>query len=375
MQSNKVILEKEEHIIIYKIVQHYELISRRYLISLARKIFWEFYGTGTDDKPSPDTIANRIREITGCKKIRSIDKIEGSKEEEKERKDTRVKKLLPVLVQNPQGYYSLSPTTIVKVKNEKLAKWVEDYLNVKIKDNNVGNFIRFNHTKRLKEEIISPWIKLLEDDFKWYEEYMNEFKREIKSKPLYVDLKNHIPVKWRNAYNPISIEERIEKNFTEYRKLHKSLLKEIVMGVKRLVSNEEIEFYIDGLSRAIKDHLISERGEISGFIQVTPVYSKGERRYQIEYFVERPVYVIGYSKIGDNKNEILKILNPIFNNSTINDIVEKHMGKLKSLKKQMYEGRKKLLEILKELERYEILPGVCKYMIGGELNYPDYITK
>ncbi len=67
----------------------------------------------------------------------------------------------------------------------------------------------------MKERIIRPWIE---------SKSLELIPSEIKSDPLYKDLKNHIP---SNLENPISIAENIEKDEKRLRKLDEEVVKKL----------------------------------------------------------------------------------------------------------------------------------------------------
>jgi len=99
--------------------------------------------------------------------------------------------------------------------------------------------IQREHTEKLKERIIRPWIVLLRegsakevtkvtiaDKEKYKPRTMNEIKRD----PLFKDLSNHIP---SNLENPVLVLEELEKEEdrkNEYEKSLKKELEEIIKG-------------------------------------------------------------------------------------------------------------------------------------------------
>ncbi len=65
-----------------------------------------------------------------------------------------------------------------------------------------------------------------------------------------------------------------------------------------------------------------------------------------------------------NKEDVARTIYEIFSDDRVKKFVKENEKSLKTILNEIRENRKKLLKILKELEAYEILPGICKYLTG-----------
>lgn len=65
-----------------------------------------------------------------------------------------------------------------------------------------------------------------------------------------------------------------------------------------------------------------------------------------------------------NKEDVARTIYEIFSDDRVKKFVKENEKSLKTILNEIRENREKLLKILKELEAYEILPGICKYLTG-----------
>ena len=63
---------------------------------------------------------------------------------------------------------------------------------------------------------------------------------------------------------------------------------------------------------------------------------------------------------------MLLFLTASVNDKQLVDFIKSGVKELKKLEDCINSKKKELIETLKELEAYEILPGVCKYLTGDE---------
>ncbi len=133
--SVDVSLEKAGHIVVYKIVEHYGEIKREEIIKLARTIYLELL----DMVVSEDAIVNWIREIS-CSN------------------DKRSK--YGVIYSRAKGFYKVKEGVRVIPENKNIWDKVDIYLKTNV-ILDIPYERRVEHTKRIKQEILEPWIKLL----------------------------------------------------------------------------------------------------------------------------------------------------------------------------------------------------------------------
>ena len=223
------------------------------------------------------------------------------------------------------------------------------------------------HTNDLKKKIIKPLIEVFEksENFRFRLE-------KIKSDPLYEDLGNHIP---SELEDPRAIIDRIEKRKEEFKKLREKLTKELegildeIFRERKLKIQKEdgIGWSPSDLANAIADSIITYGDyrhlnfkEIFKGIKIWKVV-KNEKKLKEFGFGRIIARVEEADKLS--KEDVAKVIYEILSDERIKKLLGE--ANLKDICDEIYENKRKLLNILRDLEDYEILPGVCKYLKPG----------
>lgn len=235
------------------------------------------------------------------------------------------------------------------------------------------NELRVKHTERIKERIIKPWAEILErksiDERKYYRSFS-----EIKSDPLYKDLRNHIP---SDLEDPVTIAENIEEKGEKFEKLKKeateqleNILAEIFKekGLK-IRDKNDIGWSAEALVGAMVDTIVygsfdrySDFKEILKRINANTVRRSGRL---LKEFTFGAGWIIVCEKEEEelDKEEVAITIYEIFSDERIKNFAKEYKD-LGTIFVEIGREKERLLGILKELEAYEILPGVCKYLQG-----------
>jgi len=223
------------------------------------------------------------------------------------------------------------------------------------------------HTNVLKKKIIKPLIEVFEKSEN------SRFRLErIKSDPLYEDLGNHIP---SELEDPRAIINHIEKREGEFKKLREKLTKELegilneIFRERKLKIQKEdgIGWSPSDLANAIADSIITYGDyrhlnfkEIFKGIKIWKVV-KNEKKLKEFGFGRIIARVEEADKLS--KEDVAKVIYEILSDERIKKLLGE--ANLKDIYDEIYENKRKLLNILRDLEDYEILPGVCKYLKPG----------
>ena len=213
-------------------------------------------------------------------------------------------------------------------------------------------------------------IKPLIEEFEKPENFRFRLEK-IKSDPLYEDLGNHIP---SGLEDPRAIIDRIEKRKEEFKKLREKLTKELedilneIFRERKLKIRKEdsIGWSPSALANAIADSITYgdyrylNFKEIFEGIKMEEVVEDGKKIK--EFGLGR---IIARVEEADklSKEDVAKEIYEILSDKRIKKLLE--MKVLKDIYDEIHENERKLLKILKELEAYEVLPGVCKYLKPG----------
>jgi len=222
------------------------------------------------------------------------------------------------------------------------------------------------HTNDLKKKIIKPLI----EEFEEFENSRFRLER-IKSDPLYEDLGNHIP---SGLEDPRAIINHIEKREEESEKLRKKLTKELedildeIFRERKLKIRKEdgIGWSPSALANVIADSITYgdyrylNFKEIFEGIKIWKVV-KNEKKLKEFGFGRIIARVEEADKLS--KEDVAKVIYEILSDERIKKLLEE--ANLKDIYDEIYENERKLLDILRDLEDYEILPGVCKYLKPG----------
>ena len=223
------------------------------------------------------------------------------------------------------------------------------------------------HTNDLKKKIIKPLIEVFEKSEN------SRFRLErIKSDPLYEDLGNHIP---SELEDPRAIINHIEKREGEFKKLREKLTKELEGILDEIFRERKLKIQKkDGigwspsaLANAIADSIITYGDyrhlnfkEIFKGIKIWKVV-KNEKKLKEFGFGRIIARVEEADKLS--KEDVAKVIYEILSDERIKKLLGE--ANLKDIYDEIYENKRKLLNILRDLEDYEILPGVCKYLKPG----------
>ena len=223
------------------------------------------------------------------------------------------------------------------------------------------------HTNVLKKKIIKPLI----EEFEEFENFRFRLEK-IKSDPLYEDLGNHIP---SELEDPRAIIDHIEKREEESEKLRKKLTKELedilneIFRERKLKIRKEdgIGWSPSALANVIADSITYgdyrylNFKEIFEGIKMEEVIEDGKKIK--EFGLGR---IIARVEEADklSKEDVAKEIYEILSDKRIKKLLEE-MKVLKDIYDEIHENERKLLKILNDLEAYEVLPGVCKYLKPG----------
>jgi len=222
------------------------------------------------------------------------------------------------------------------------------------------------HTNDLKKKIIKPLI----EEFEEFENSRFRLER-IKSDPLYEDLGNHIP---SGLEDPRAIINHIEKREEESEKLRKKLTKELedildeIFRERKLKIRKEdgIGWSPSALANVIADSITYGDYRYLNFKEIFEGIKTGEvvedgkkiKEFGLGWIIVR---VEKADKLS--KEDVAKVIYEILSDKRIKKLLEE--ANLKDICDEIYENERKLLDILRDLENYEILPGVCKYLKPG----------
>ena len=222
------------------------------------------------------------------------------------------------------------------------------------------------HTNDLKKKIIKPLI----EEFEEFENSRFRLER-IKSDPLYEDLGNHIP---SGLEDPRAIINHIEKREEESEKLRKKLTKELedildeIFRERKLKIRKEdgIGWSPSALANAIADSITYGDYRYLNFKEIFEGIKTGEvvedgkkiKEFGLGWIIVR---VEKADKLS--KEDVAKVIYEFLSDERIKKLLEE--ANLKDICDEIYENERKLLDILRDLENYEILPGVCKYLKPG----------
>jgi len=366
-ETEHIILEKTEHIIVYKIVEYYKQVKRKDIIDLTKKIYKDLF----EREVSDDAVINWIREITGFREERN----ERTGNQELKPVENKRKKL-KVLKVRSRGIYEVLNRIKVEPANKSIWDEVDRYLKLRREDRIISEELRVKHTEKIKEKIIRPWIQLLEDEntrtltklwkgedsplYKFFEQDFSDIEKD----PLYRDLDNHLP---SNLDNPKRIWENIRGEEKKLVNLEKTLLEGLKNELTDIAKERNLKegWYIENLANAIL--VLTEYG-LTDFMNTNDILewlnletSNGEIEV---YFGNIKAYVIFRGKNVDNRTISQAILD-ILNDERIRKIVM-NCKRLRELRIKIGKMKEELLNILRELEAYEILPSICKYITGGD---------
>ena len=340
---SKDVIEKPGHILVYKIVEHYESIRRKQLIELARKYYREIFGK----EVSQDTVLNWIREL------KSNDK-----------------RCRHPLLTSKAGYYRIKR----KASHEGmkgLVNTIDQYLRLESlsRENRILSAeVRIRHTEKLKDRVIKPLMHALESlNFE-----------EVRKEVLLEDLANHLPA---GIKNPISLMRRIERKKRELERRKRELLKRIGDAIPELSEG----FVAEGIARLLFDLMLGARHEADPASYVKENLRKSVRAARIEDGVFMPYLVYRFDSKKFEKNKIkIKIKNKTENKNKksrtedemrefINEKIEsafrhlrpedfEELRKIAKVEEEIKKLKDEMLKVLTELDAYEILPGACKYI-------------
>jgi len=222
------------------------------------------------------------------------------------------------------------------------------------------------HTNDLKKKIIKPLI----EEFEEFENSRFRLER-IKSDPLYEDLGNHIP---SGLEDPRAIINHIEKREEESEKLRKKLTKELedilneIFRERKLKIRKEdgIGWSPSALANVIADSITYGDYRYLNFKEIFEGIKTGEvvedgkkiKEFGLGWIIVR---VEKADKLS--KEDVAKVIYEFLSDERIKKLLEE--ANLKDICDEIYENERKLLDILRDLENYEILPGVCKYLKPG----------
>ena len=222
------------------------------------------------------------------------------------------------------------------------------------------------HTNVLKKKIIKPLIEVFEKSEN------SRFRLEkIKSDPLYEDLGNHIS---SELEDPRAIIDCIEKRKEEFKKLRKKLTKELedilneIFKERKLTIRKEDIGWISpsDLAGAIAD-IITYGNYPLNFKDLEKSISVSEGKIK-EFRLGGLIggWIIARVEEADklSKEDVAKEIYEILSDKRIKKLLEE-MKVLKDIYDEIHENERKLLKILNDLEAYEVLPGVCKYLKPG----------
>lgn len=228
------------------------------------------------------------------------------------------------------------------------------------------------HTNDLKKKIIKPLIEEFESKSLEFRKYYRSFE-EIKSDPLYEDLGNHLP---KDLEDPRAIADYIEKRKNEFEKLKekltkelKNILNEIFRERKLKIKENDIGWSADALAGVIVDTIAY--GSFDRYLNFEEVLKRVNasirsvhgKRVQ-EFTFGAWIIVCKEEEEELNKEDVARTIYEIFSDDRVKKFVKENEKSLKTILNEIRENREKLLKILKELEAYEILPGICKYLTG-----------
>lgn len=371
---SKRVIEKPEHIIIYKIVEHYEYIKRKDIIELGKKIWSDLLGK----EVSEGAIINHIREITRSKDKRSKD--------------------LAVIESRSGGMYKIIDGVEVTPENKNVWNEVDKFLKLKIENERVRTEnkiismeLRVSHTQKIRERVILPWIEL-EDIYarerrEYCERYGVESISDIKKDPLFKDLDNHIPP---DLENPKKVYEKVKKREKELQTYSKNLREKFERTVFKLIEDENLKiakvnknlrplgtgWIVHSISGLLFKWITrvkeSEFEEILSYLERT-MY-EGLKHMQIQPFapepggksltgvyIERLVYCDEEVSEGEMKKRAESLFLKIIRSDKTMELI-KNTKELVEREKEIEKLKIRMVEILKDLENYEILPGPCKYI-------------
>jgi len=342
IKSKNKIIKNRLDIIIYEIIKYWgENGIRKYaLINEAERIANNIL----PDKRGWDTIRKRVDKLVK----------DGILIKEGNRKKAVIKINPKVEVDETVKPFAEEVKKIIKLQREKKS---------------IINELRVKHTEKIKERVIRPWIMILSKELKELEKELDRIGKHsesfkiIEEEVYYKDLDNHIPPKLEN---PKKIKRLIDEKEKEYRKLKEYLeylkvefTKAIYRELKlKLNDNIDIKFKI-----AMKEQfgeIITKKREIDlNFDKILK---------SIEDILDSNIpFEIMKVLAGSNQEQINRLKEFTEKKGKVfKDKKQEFEKKLKSLQKDILMLKRELLNVLKELEAYEILPGVCKYLTGGE---------
>jgi len=349
MSKDVIELEKTEHVLIYKIVEQYKSIKRKSLIALVTKYYETIFGK----KVSEDAVINWIREITKSK-------------------DSRSK--LPALI-SKSGYYSINGEVKIEPGGMRgIWEEIDQYLKIYRENKIISDEIRVKHTEKIKERVVKPLIDwILSRNIAPPKDLMNDF--------LFEDLDNHIPI---DLKNPKLILKEIDEANDELNRKEKEIKKDIENMVYEIIRNKNLRI-------AEMDKSIRGVGWIPTSIsEILFKWLKSTRREEIdkvistlENFLENSLKSIKCEQTSVNGEKFTSVFMPfliyrgkedqeieklvaelfkdIIKSGEMKKIIE-DMKELVRLEDKIKDLKQEMLNVLRELEAYEILPGACKYI-------------
>ncbi len=350
-------LEKAGHIIVYKIVEHYGEVKRDEIIKLAKTIYLELLNI----EVSEDVIVNWIREIT-C----STDK----------------RSKYGVIYPRAKGFYKVKEGIRVIPENKNIWDKVDIYLKTNV-ILDIPYERRVEHTKRIKQEVLEPWIKLLKPLYFYtpmgilrVEERESEFdpinnanryygeKFSFEDHVLFEDLKNHIPMNLENPvelykdfkYACLEFWDTFEETKGKFKKTIQEIINEFPEDIKQGFSIDELTellwlWYLPKYLDRVKVKI--DTSKVGGYTVVT--------------FAEFTIFT---GKLpNENVEVLLQWLERIKQDRRFIEFKNTKFEALETKVEELEEMRKNILKILEKMSSYEVLPGKCEYLttegIGG----------
>ena len=236
--------------------------------------------------------------------------------------------------------------------------------------------IRISHTRKIRERIIIPWIRSLKgrkgcgyENNSFY--YYNI--KKLASDPLFEDLSNHIP---RSLKNPKEINEKLEDLDKKYDSVKtdiinalKDRLNEIADVIKRVYPNVTWNF------KALANALVDIREvSISPNEFFSEDFLKGCLRIEKDkdqIAISLGAWRVAHAKNPLDKDAVLDVLRMVLEDKIIKSILstlslnpQDTRKSLDNIRRDIRKTVENLLKTLRKLETYEILPGICEYLVG-----------
>ena len=226
--------------------------------------------------------------------------------------------------------------------------------------------LSFAHTNVLKKKIIKPLI----EEFEKSENFRFRLEK-IKSDPLYEDLGNHIP---SELEDPRAIIDHIEKREGEFKKLREKLTKELEGILDEIFRERKLKIRKEDIGWISPSDLAGAIANIITYgnyplnfkdLEKSISVSEGEK---IKEFILggliRGWIIVRVEKADKlSKEDVAKVIYEILSDERIKKLLGE--ANLKDICDEIIENKRKLLDILKDLEAHEVLPGVCKYLKPG----------